>query len=66
MKKIKFVSINKLSHLIQDKPKPSRLHIPEWYKKVHFIMLMVKKKNKHDLFQEQATKILLLNIVCHY
>ena len=32
MKKIKFVSINKLSHLIQDKPKPSRLHVPEWYK----------------------------------
>lgn len=56
MKKIKFVSINKLSHLIQDKPKPSRLHIPEWYKKGPFYYANGKKEKQARLIPGTGNK----------
>jgi len=46
MKKIKFISINKETHDVQEKPKPSRLHVPEWYRKSPHYFYDGKKEKK--------------------
>lgn len=46
MKNIKFITVNKFNYEIQDKPKPSRLHIPEWYKKSPFYFYNGIKEKK--------------------
>ena len=44
MKKIKFIAISELTHNLKEKPKPSKLHIPNWYKKAPAYFFNGKKE----------------------
>lgn len=53
MKKIKFISTDKNSYELKNKPSPSRLHTPEWYRKAPMYYAHGKKENKPRIISGQ-------------